>query len=164
MAFRPILMHGKVGRGFQRGSRQLGFPTANLDLATEGSRRALHDLRQGVYYGWAKVQGDEPRPAAISVGDNPTFEDMRGKVVVEAHILHKFKSDFYGEPITCILAGYIRPMEKYDTLDKLIEAIKGDVEYTERHTRTGTDGGGLREHGFFLSPTAEGAGQLKALL
>ena len=46
----PVHLHGDVTSGFGRGSRQLGFATANLPpkpLATE-----LEGLPKGVYFGW----------------------------------------------------------------------------------------------------------------
>ena len=46
----PIHLHGEVTSGFGRGSRQLGFATANLPpkpLAQE-----LEGLPRGVYFGW----------------------------------------------------------------------------------------------------------------
>jgi hypothetical protein len=45
----PVKLHGDVTSGFGRGSRQLGFATANLPpkpLATE-----LEGLPKGVYFG-----------------------------------------------------------------------------------------------------------------
>lgn len=46
----PVQLHGDVTSGFGRGSRQLGFATANLPpkpLAQE-----LEGLPKGVYFGW----------------------------------------------------------------------------------------------------------------
>ncbi len=63
---RPYAVTGPVIRGEQRG-RDLGFPTANLEIPDE-----LVAPLDGVYAGWL-VDGDERHPAAISVGDNPTF-------------------------------------------------------------------------------------------
>eukprot|EP00756_Hemistasia_phaeocysticola_P000401 Hpha_TRINITY_DN10276_c0_g1::TRINITY_DN10276_c0_g1_i1::g.35145::m.35145/K00861/RFK, FMN1; riboflavin kinase len=148
----PVLLHGRVGRGFGRGSKSLGFPTANVDLP-KGSLEGLYDIEQGVYYGWTKIGADEPRPSAI-----------RGRVVVESYILHKFDKDFYGEQITCILVGFIRKMEKYDELQALIKAIESDVEITKTRLTSGTEEEKLRQHPFFSKPTLESAGQLKALL
>lgn len=46
----PVQLHGNVTSGFGRGSRQLGFATANLPpkpLVAE-----LEGLPKGVYFGW----------------------------------------------------------------------------------------------------------------
>lgn len=159
----PIALFGTVAKGFQRGSKQLGFPTANIEPRTEEGRRRVQGLRKGVYYGWCLVSGrggGQPRPAAVSVGDNPHYGDLDGRLVVEAHIIHKFSQDFYGEDIACILCGYIRPMEKYDSLDLLIKAITADVDTTKAKLAPGTDGGGYIHHPFLRNPTAEGAASL----
>jgi len=52
-----ILLTGKVVKGFQRGSKLLGWPTANLDpKAFQGK---VDHLEEGVYFGYAKIESDE---------------------------------------------------------------------------------------------------------
>jgi FAD synthase len=53
----PLLMSGPVVKGFGRGSKELGIPTANLDAAALPEAATCHT---GVYYGWASV-GSSPR-------------------------------------------------------------------------------------------------------
>ena len=54
-------------RGFGRGSKELGIPTANLDAEHLG--KALDDLPSGIYFGWASVGGsDEVHKMVMSVG------------------------------------------------------------------------------------------------
>ena len=43
----------------------------------------------------------------MNVGMRPTMED-RGGLTVEVHVLHKFSSSFYGEPLRVIVSGFIR--------------------------------------------------------
>ncbi len=45
----PVLLAGEVVRGFGRGSRQMGTPTANIDTRKLG--RALKHVSPGVYMG-----------------------------------------------------------------------------------------------------------------
>lgn len=45
----PVLLNGKVTSGFGRGSRQLGFATANLP--PEPLEHMLAQLPKGVYFG-----------------------------------------------------------------------------------------------------------------
>ena len=45
----PLRLHGKVITGFQRGSKQMGFPTANLP--PEPLTEELEGLPKGVYFG-----------------------------------------------------------------------------------------------------------------
>ncbi|KAJ2916696.1 hypothetical protein MD484_g3695, partial [Candolleomyces efflorescens] len=51
----PLKMGGKVIRGFGRGSKDLGIPTANLpvdDIATPW----IAGIESGVYFGWASLR------------------------------------------------------------------------------------------------------------
>jgi riboflavin kinase / FMN adenylyltransferase len=59
---RPYRLEGTVIHGDHRG-RELGYPTANLDVAAD-----LAIPADGVYAGWLDAM-----PAAISIGTNPTF-------------------------------------------------------------------------------------------
>ncbi|KAF4553131.1 Riboflavin kinase-like protein [Elsinoe fawcettii] len=50
----PIRLDGEVIKGFGRGSKELGIPTANLPIS--GLAVGGHDdLQSGVYYGWASL-------------------------------------------------------------------------------------------------------------
>ena len=67
-----ILAQGVVANGYGRGSKKLGFPTANLphfdkELTTE-------NVMNGVYYGWARIQsGPEVFKCVANIGKSPTF-------------------------------------------------------------------------------------------
>lgn len=45
----PVQLHGEVASGFGRGSKQLGFPTANLPPGP--LQKELEGLPKGVYFG-----------------------------------------------------------------------------------------------------------------
>ena len=67
------IVKGRVVRGFGRGSKQLGFPTANLD--SNDAKGFVDNFPTGIYAGWARVllgPDSHVYPAAISVGWNPT--------------------------------------------------------------------------------------------
>ena len=49
---------------------------------------------------------------------------------IEAHILHDFGRDFYGEKIKLMITGYIRAMTAFPSIDDLIKAIENDCEIT----------------------------------
>ena len=53
-----VLLAGTVVAGFGRGSKELGVPTANLDVGALGA--ALDKIAPGIYFGWASV-GDDTR-------------------------------------------------------------------------------------------------------
>ena len=64
----PLLLSGEVVKGFGRGSKELGIPTANLPVEALGN--SLDEIPAGVYYGWASV-GDtdaEPCKMVMSIG------------------------------------------------------------------------------------------------
>jgi riboflavin kinase/FMN adenylyltransferase len=112
-----------VIRGEQRG-RDLGFPTANLEVPDE-----LAAPLDGVYAGWL-VDGAQRYPAAISVGDNPTFAGASHRV--EAYVLDRTDLDLYGKKVSVEFVAWIRDMLPFEGLEPLIEAMKGDVEASRR--------------------------------
>ncbi len=60
-------MKGAVVKGFGRGSKELGIPTANLDADALGS--SLDGVEPGVYFGWASVGlGKEVYKMVMSIG------------------------------------------------------------------------------------------------
>ncbi|WP_293695193.1 bifunctional riboflavin kinase/FAD synthetase [uncultured Agrococcus sp.] len=115
-------VRGTVVRGQQRG-RQLGFPTANLESHPQGFVPA-----DGVYAAWATIGGDR-FPAAVSVGDNPTF-DGEIERVVEAHLIDVDR-DCYGDEMTVEFVKFLRTMHRFEGLDELIEQMARDVQETE---------------------------------
>jgi riboflavin kinase len=115
-----IVLKSIVVKGFGRGGKQLGCPTANLEEGVLQGTEA-----PGVWMGWAKVRGEIYKCVA-SIGWNPFFKNE--KKTCEPHILHRFDSDFYGEPIEIVLCGYIRPETDFKSLQDLIDAINRDIE------------------------------------
>jgi riboflavin kinase / FMN adenylyltransferase len=116
---RPPWVEGVVVRGDGRG-RGLGFATANVDQPPDSAVPAI-----GVYAGVAHVPG-KTRPAAISVGYNPTFTDARDKLRIEAHLLD-FDEDVYGQPMRIDFTERLRGEEKYDSVDALVEQVHRDI-------------------------------------
>ncbi|WP_348787172.1 bifunctional riboflavin kinase/FAD synthetase [Leifsonia sp. NPDC080035] len=110
---------GVVVHGAKRG-RELGFPTANLSPESEGLIPA-----DGVYAGWL-TDGGTRYPAAISVGNNPTFEGVPQKQV-EAYVLDE-DLDLYGHTVEVAFVERIRGMVAYAGVDPLIAQIAADVD------------------------------------
>ncbi len=85
------------------------------------------DLEDGVYAGLVSFPpGAETFGATVSVGNNPTFGDVKEKRV-EAYI-HDFDADLYGRRIGVHVVAFLRPMERFDTVDELIRQTSDDVE------------------------------------
>jgi len=112
---------GLVVHGAARG-RELGFPTANLSPESEGLIPS-----DGVYAGWLTDAGTR-YPAAISVGDNPTFEGVPKKQV-EAYVLDR-ELDLYDHVVDVEFVDRIRGMVAFTTIPALIDTIRDDVERT----------------------------------
>jgi len=121
---RAATVRSTVIEGEKRG-RELGFPTANLDPARlEGLLPA-----DGVYAAWATIDGVR-HPAAVSIGDNPTFNGVP-QHQAEAHLLDT-DADLYGRTIELAFVQRIREMESFTTLEALITAIRADVVAVRR--------------------------------
>ncbi|XP_046397598.1 riboflavin kinase [Ischnura elegans] len=119
----PHFASGVVIKGFGRGSKQLGIPTANFPESVVDS--LPQELNTGVYYGWANVDGGPVYKMVMSIGWNPYYKNT--KKSMETHILHTFPDDFYGSLLRVCLLGYIRPERDFQSLDDLIAAIKADI-------------------------------------
>ena len=124
-----------VERGFGRGSRQLGVPTANLSPAELEAQGALPDaLRaKGVYFGYAQVASLDSAvvPCVLNVGTCPPFarEDGKSDVTVEVHLLHDYGegSEFYGAKCRVMVKGYLRPEMPFAGVDQLLARINADI-------------------------------------
>ncbi|MGN7976748.1 bifunctional riboflavin kinase/FAD synthetase [Microbacterium sp. 22195] len=126
---RPVAVTGEVVHGLKRG-RELGFPTANLSELIDALAPA-----DGVYAGWLDDHDTGIRhPAAISVGTNPTFDDVERRQV-EAHVLDESGLDLYGHRVTVEFTDHLRGMVAFEGMDALIAQIAADV--TEARTRLG---------------------------
>ncbi|MFD5434018.1 bifunctional riboflavin kinase/FAD synthetase [Kitasatospora sp. NPDC127067] len=124
---RPHRVEGVVVRGAQRG-RELGYPTANVETVPHSAIPA-----DGVYAGWLTADG-ERMPAAISVGTNPTFDGTAR--TVEAYAIDRVGLDLYGMHVAVDFLAYLRGMEKFDSIDALLDRMADDV----KRARELTDG------------------------
>lgn len=109
---------GEVVHGEKRG-RQIGFPTANVNIWEEQVIPA-----NGVYAGWATL-GNERFMAVTNVGVRPTFAGQG--VTVEAHLLD-FNRDIYGQQLSVSFETHLRPEKRFSGIDELIAQIKADSD------------------------------------
>lgn len=124
----PWQIGGPVVKGFGRGSKVLGIPTANL--STEGYSDQLSEHPSGVYFGWAGLAKRGIYKMVMSIGWNPYFNNP--EKTIEPWLLHEFKEDFYGEELCLIVVGYIRPEANFPSLEGLIAKIHEDRRIAER--------------------------------
>ena len=112
-------MEGEVIRGDQRG-RDLGFPTANMSID------GLHLPKFGVYAVEVDVI-DGPHAGqyhgAASMGVRPMFGENLPNLET---FIFDFQGDLYGSNISVALVEYLRPEEKFDSLDDLINQMNAD--------------------------------------
>lgn len=126
---RPYTLIGVVIQGQQLG-RTIGFPTANLQLPKE---KFLP--RQGVYAVRVFIEEatNMPSPSAevpqswlkgvMNIGNRPTVKGTHP--TVEVHLLD-WLGDLYGKKLTVQLAKFLRPEQKFPSLEDLKTQIQLD--------------------------------------
>lgn len=121
----PHILTGEVVPGRQLG-RTIGVPTANL-LLPEG----VAVPKSGVYCCRAKVDGVS-WPAVTNIGSRPT---VGGHQVRAESWLLGYEGDLYGRQITLEFYKFLRPEQKFDSLEALKVQIRADAEETRRFFR-----------------------------
>lgn len=116
---RPFSINGKVTFGQQLG-RELGFPTANVNL------NRFRAPLTGVYAVWVDIEGIEGRfKGAANVGVRPTIGDIE-KPILEVHLLD-FDRQIYGQRISVEFVNKIRDEQQFTSLENLSDSISDDV-------------------------------------
>jgi riboflavin kinase/FMN adenylyltransferase len=118
MLGRPYAISGRVVEGDGVG-RQLGFPTANLDVT------GLILPPNGVYAGLTKVRKKSCR-VALNIGFRPTMAPAARQLRVEAHLLD-FGGNLYGEELTVEIGGKLRDEKKFVSSAELRRQINRDI-------------------------------------
>lgn len=116
----PHMLTGLVIHGKQLG-RTIGIPTANLELPKD-----LVIPKFGVYACRALVKG-KWYPAVTNVGVRPTVSGEG--ITVEPWILN-FEGDIYGSQITLEFYSFLRPEQKFPSLQALQQEIRRNAEQT----------------------------------
>lgn len=113
-------LRGVVAHGAGRGGSELGYPTANLEVAPESAMPA-----NGVYAGRYHHEDGSVSPAAISVGKRPTFYDD-AEVLLEAYLLG-FSGDLYGQGGVVEFTHHLRPELRFENVEALLAQMAADV-------------------------------------
>lgn len=117
---RPYTLIGKVIIG-QKLGRTIGFPTANLQLP-----ETKFLPRQGVYSVQVNLQEDDYSLLGVmNLGCRPTIDGK--SISVEVHLLD-WSGDLYGQTLTVSLQKFLRPEQKFPSLDALKKQIALDCE------------------------------------
>jgi len=120
---RPYRLSGSVVMGKQLG-RKLGFPTANIQTAPF---KLIPKF--GVYVGEVTLANGRCFRSVVNIGVQPSLENQ--ELAVEAHLLN-FSEDLYGMKVDLDLFSFIRPEQKFDSLEALIFQIKKDAAFASK--------------------------------
>lgn len=123
MKITGVIVHGK-----QLG-RTIGFPTANL------RPDAPHAVttENGVYVARIAIEGyPGPLPCMLNQGTHPTVPE--GAPTIEAHILD-FSDDIYDLRAEVEYLTFLRPEQKFPSLEALKAQLHRDLEATRAHFR-----------------------------
>lgn len=112
------LVCGTVVRGDGRG-QLIGFPTANIEPLDQ------HKLlpKSGVYFVSAVIDKKQVFGMA-NIGTRPTFTDD-SQIHLEVHFLN-FDQQIYDKKICVSFLEYLRPEQKFDTVDLLVSQLYDD--------------------------------------
>ena len=114
----PFAIEGVVRRGKQLG-RTLGFPTANVFMADYVAPR------KGVYATRTRLSDGRVVPGVANIGNNPTTGEVETRLEVW---LFDFDEDLYGQVIETRLIAFLRPEEKFDSIETMVEQIRVDEQ------------------------------------
>lgn len=123
----PYFTQGEIVKGFGRGSKQLGIPTANF--SEDVVEKLPPEIETGVYFGYAAINNSPVYKMVMSVGWNPFYKNE--KKSIETHVMHKFNEDLYGRTLKVAMLGYLRPEQDFSSLDEIIKKIKEDIQQAE---------------------------------
>ena len=107
----------QVVHGDRRG-RNLGYPTANLEIDDSHSM-----LPNGVYLVRVKI-GDEIFNGIANIGDNPTFKVAKRRLEV---FIDNFSREIYGENISVIFIEKIRDEKTFASIEDLKAQLRADL-------------------------------------
>ncbi len=117
---RAYSLAGTVVAGKQLG-RTIGFPTANIALPTEKFLPS-----HGVYAVKVFLADDKlPVAGVMNIGNRPTVNGTNQSVEV---YLIDWSGDLYGKAISLELEQFLRPEQKFESLEALKNQIKIDCD------------------------------------
>ena len=127
MLGRPYSLTAPVVHG-QQLARKLGFPTVN-QIFPAGQLIP----KAGVYATRVSLPNSEEVYRGISnVGIRPTVSDHT--LCCETHVFD-FSGDLYGAPITVEFLSFLRPEQKFASVDAMSQQVKRDMEAVQEFFR-----------------------------
>lgn len=126
MLGRNYQIQGQVVEG-QKLGRKIGFPTANLAIPSE---KFLP--RKGVYF--VKIEAPTVSWGVMNIGDRPTVSGK--KTTIEVHLLD-WEGNLYNQELTVSLLQFLRPEQKFNSLDELKNQINLDCQIARKLIENG---------------------------
>ena len=117
-------LEGTVVDGYKVG-RKIGFPTANLRV--DFPNKLIPSI--GVYAVCVYVNGEKHK-GMLNIGYRPTINNGTD-LSIEVHILD-FQGDIYHQKMRIEFIDFLRPEEKFNSVDELILQMQKDKEDTIR--------------------------------
>lgn len=117
----PYSIIGKVVHGKELG-RTIGFPTANI----EPIDKSCLIPSKGVYAAAIALSDDTRHPAMLNIGHRPSVDSAHAPISIEAHILD-FNGDIYGSTVKVDFLRYMRPEQRFPSLDALRQRLDEDA-------------------------------------
>ena len=111
------MFEGLVVHGDKKG-RELGYPTANLDIPAKDTK-----CNTGVYACFAFI-GKRKYPAALIVNSRPNK--------VEVYLFDYDGGECYGASIQVDPVQKVSEIERYESLEELKKKIASDIEIVKR--------------------------------
>lgn len=127
----PYAIAGVVHHGKKLG-RTLGFPTMNISAE---QYKMLPP--QGVYVSSVKT-GGSLYTGISNIGCNPTVSDGN-RVVIET-FLFDYSGDAYEDEIEVRLHQYVRPEQKFSSIEELKQRVNQDIAYGRQYFEHSTIG------------------------
>jgi hypothetical protein len=115
---------GTVVKG-QKIGREIGFPTANLEITDKYKLLPPH----GIYAVFAYLSNGKQLRGMMYRGNRPVLKDF-DNTTIEVNIFD-FNQDIYGQTMRIELVAFIRPDRYFDSLESLVIQLADD----ERESR-----------------------------
>jgi riboflavin kinase/FMN adenylyltransferase len=119
---RNYAIRGHVVEGDRRG-RELGFPTANLEIAETNKL-----IPQNAVYAVKALVGKRWYGGMMNIGARPTFDNAGS--TIEVHLLD-FDGDLYGQDLEIRFERKLREQKRFADLRDLVEQLNIDRERTK---------------------------------
>ena len=115
----PFFYTGEVKTGKHNGKR-IGFPTVNIEVEPLKVK-----LKEGVYLTKTSVLG-HTYLSMTNVGNHPTIDPLSISII-ETYLLG-FDEEIYGKTIRVEFFSYLRPQQKFNSVNELHSQLQQDQE------------------------------------